>query len=137
MISRVCCLEPLFTECQGKNLMRKIIVLNLHTLPMVFNCGLPQKYYCVDRRFCQIGSTSKSPLVVVKGNGPTLLGRNWLGSIRLDWGKIHYTGSTGLQNLLEKYKGVFQEKLGSFKGRQAKIEVDAHVFARPAPYPML
>ena len=83
------------------------------------------------------GQRAKLPLVVVKGNGPTLLGRNWLGSIRLDWGKIHYTGSTGLQNLLEKYKGVFQEKLGSFKGRQAKIEVDAHVFARPAPYPML
>jgi len=26
--------------------MREIIVLNLHILPIVFNCGLPQKYYC-------------------------------------------------------------------------------------------
>ena len=87
------------------------------------------------------GQRAKLPLVVVKGNGPTLLGRNWLGSIRLDWGKIHYTGSTGLQNLLEKYKGVFQEKLGSFKGRQAKIEVDAQAVphfckARTLPYAM-
>ena len=63
-------------------------------------------------------------LVIVKGNGRTLLGRNWLGSIRLDWGKIHYIPSTGLQNLLDKYKKAFSEKLGSFRGQEAKIEVD-------------
>ena len=68
---------------------------------------------------------AKLPLVVVEGTGPTLLGRNWLGSIRLDWGKIHYTASTGLQNLLEKYKEMFYDKLGSLRGRQAKIEIDS------------
>jgi len=87
------------------------------------------------------GQRVKLPLVVVKGNGPTLLGRNWLGSIRLDWCKIHHITSTGLQNLLEKYKEVFSEKLGSFRGREAKIEVDSQATprfckARTLPYAM-
>jgi len=52
-----------------------------------------------------------------------------------------HKGSTGLQNLLKKYKGVFQEKLGSFKGQQAKIEVDSQAVphfckARNLPYAM-
>ena len=68
------------------------------------------------------GQSATLRLVVVKGNGPTLLGRNWLGSIRINWCRIHYTPSTGLQNLLEKYDVVFQDKLGSFQGRQAKLE---------------
>ena len=87
------------------------------------------------------GQEANLPLVVVKGNGHTLLGRNWLGSIRLDWGKIHYIPCTGLQSLLEKYKEVFHDILGSFKGRPAKIEVDPEATprfckARTLPYAM-
>ena len=70
-----------------------------------------------------------------------MLGRNWLGSIRINWCRIHYTPSTGLQNLLEKYDVVFQDKLGSFQGQQAKIEVDPEATprfckARTLPYAM-
>ena len=36
------------------------------------------------------GQTTTLPLVVVKGDGPTLLVRNWLGKLKLNWGKIHY-----------------------------------------------
>ena len=34
------------------------------------------------------GQTAILPLVVVKGDGPTLLGRNWLTKIKLNWDKI-------------------------------------------------
>lgn len=33
--------------------------------------------------------SAELPLVIVEGNGPTLLGRNWLKHIRLDWRGIH------------------------------------------------
>ena len=33
--------------------------------------------------------SAKLPLVIVKGEGPTLFGRNWLTEIVLDWKGIH------------------------------------------------
>jgi len=87
------------------------------------------------------GQKATLPLVMVKGDVPTLLGRNWLGQIKLNWYKIHYTPSSGLQNLLEKHDVLFQDKLGSFQGQQAKIEVDSETTprfckARTLPYSM-
>ena len=87
------------------------------------------------------GQTATLPLVVVKGGGPTLLGRNWLSHIRLNWSKIHYTTSPGLHELLAKYPEVFQEGLGSLKGYEAKINVDPNATprfhkARSVPYAM-
>ena len=46
------------------------------------------------------GQTATLPLVIVKGEGPIFLGRNWLSQIRLNWNKIHYTISPGLHKLL-------------------------------------
>ena len=69
------------------------------------------------------------PLVVVKGEGPTLLGRNWLSQIRLDWSEIHYATSPGLQELLSKYSNVFQG-LGYFKGYEVKMNVDPNATPR-------
>ena len=87
------------------------------------------------------GQSATLPLVVVKGQGPTLLGRNWLGKIRLNWGEIHYTRSPGLHQLLGEYEEIFQEGLGTFRGYEAKIEVDPAATprfckARPIPYAM-
>ena len=44
--------------------------------------------------------------------------------ITLNWSKIHYTPSSGMQDLLEKYKELFLEGLGTLQGFQAKICVD-------------
>ena len=87
------------------------------------------------------GQTAQLPLVVVKGEGPTLLGRNWLSKIRLNWSKIHHTSSPGLSELLSKYDEIFQEGLGTLKGYEAKIEVDPEATprfckARTLPYSM-
>ena len=58
-----------------------------------------------------------------------------------NWCNIHYTPSTGLEKLLEQYDKLFQDKLGKFQGRQAKIEVDPQATprfckARTLPYSM-
>ncbi len=78
---------------------------------------------------------------MVQGTGPTLLGRNWLHKITLNWSKLHYTQSVGLQELLGKYENVFQEGLGTMQGFQAKIIVDSQATprfckARTVPYAM-
>ena len=87
------------------------------------------------------GQTATLPLVIVKGEGPTLLGRNWLSQIRLNWNKIHYTTSPGLHELLAKYPEVYQEGLRSLKGYEAKINVDPNATpcffkAHSVPYAM-
>ncbi len=54
------------------------------------------------------------PLLVVEGTGPSLMGRDWLTKIRLDWGNICniQANSTWLQKVLVKHKTVFQGGLG-------------------------
>lgn len=96
---------------------------------------------CVQTQVSYEGQTAELPLVVVKGKGPTLLGRNWLESIRLNWGTIHYVPSKSLQELLSIYEDVFQEGLGTWEGYEANIEVDTDATprfckARSVPYAM-
>ena len=55
------------------------------------------------------GQIAKLPLVVVKGEGPTLLGTNWLDKIRLNWSKTHYASGPGLHDLLSKYGVIFHK----------------------------
>ena len=69
------------------------------------------------------GQSAQLPLLVVGGSGPTLLGRDWLSQIRLDWHQIHHIHSASLQFLLACYPAVFQDGLGILQGYQAKILV--------------
>ena len=83
------------------------------------------------------------PVVVVKGDGPSLLGRNWLKHICLDWSEIkqiHTLSSVGstLDSILEKYNDVFKDELGTLNGFRAKIYVDDRAqpkFFKPRPLP--
>ena len=80
-------------------------------------------------------------LVVIKGAGPILLGRNWLKHFRLDWQDIksvHSHQVSQLTALLDKYSEVFTEELGTIKPFQAKLVVDPKAtprFHRPRPVP--
>ncbi len=82
------------------------------------------------------------PLLVVKGNGPSLLGRNWLDNIKLDWQQINVLhGTSNMDDVLERHAAVFKEELGTLKGATAKIYVDKDVQprfckARSVPYAM-
>ena len=65
-------------------------------------------------------------LTVVAGDGPCLLGWNWLEEIKLNWTEIkaistHTTVS--LQYLLHKYSEIFTRKLEAIKSFKAKLNV--------------
>ena len=39
------------------------------------------------------GQLKSLPLLVVAGNGPSLLGRDWLSQLQLDWHKVNHVHS--------------------------------------------
>ena len=70
------------------------------------------------------GQFCKLPLVVVAGGGPSLVGRDWLCHIRLDWRQINRVHNASLQAVLTRHPLVCQEGLGTLKGFEARIYVD-------------
>ena len=81
----------------------------------------------------------KLPLLVVEGNGPKLLGRDWLEKLRIDWRSIHHVMGTEADSVCQEFLEVFQDGLGTLKRFKATIHVDQDVNpvfckARPVPY---
>ena len=82
------------------------------------------------------------PLLVVAGNGPSLLGKNWLLKIRLDWTELLHKveqENCALEDVLQKHPEVFKEGLGLVKHYSAQIHVDPKAQpkfykARPVAY---
>ena len=80
------------------------------------------------------------PLIVMKGKGSPLLGRNWLSMLKLDWQNVFKVETNrSLQDVLTCFGEVFNEGLGKAEGVQAKIFVHPQstpIFhkARPVPY---
>ena len=85
------------------------------------------------------GQMGEFTLLIVEGSGPTLLERDWLSRIRLDWSQINHVHSPSLQSVLDRYPSVFQDGLGTLRGFTAKIYVEATAEpkfhpARSVPY---
>ena len=81
------------------------------------------------------------PLLVIKGNGPNLFGRNWLQYIWIDWKSIHMVSNDKLQNILAKHQNVFGKGLEHLRGYNAKIHVEQEAVpkfmkAHPVAYAM-
>ena len=85
---------------------------------------------------------AKLVLVVVEGNGPSLLGRNWLKYIKLDWGRIaqmHSTRLTTLNSVLDQHQALFKESLGTIEPYRATLHVQPDAtpkFFKPRPVPL-
>ena len=117
----------------GRGLQPSQVRLRAYTreqIPVVGCCNVNIDYN---------GQSAQLPLLVVGGSGPTLLGRDWLSQIRLDWHQIHHVHSASLQALLARYPAVFQDGLGKLQGYQAKILVEPNSVpkfnpARSVPY---
>ena len=63
------------------------------------------------------------PIVVVKGQGPTLSGRNWLQSIQLDWQFIKTVYYKSSVEKVKKHSCLFRSELGTIQGMKTKIFV--------------
>ena len=81
-------------------------------------------------------------LFVIKGVGSSLMGRDWLQHIRLNWkslgiGKIQ-GGNLSLKQILAENQGLFEEGQGTIKDFKAKLSVQENAkpkFCRPRPVP--
>ena len=85
---------------------------------------------------------STLPLTVVAGNGPTLLGRDWLSQVQLNWKTIGLAaldhGRDRVQGILQQYDDVFKDELGTLKDFHATLKLRAGVqpvFCKPRPVP--
>ena len=67
------------------------------------------------------------PIYIMENKGPTLFGREWLDSIRLDWPFLQLGTSNvvpALEEVLTKHAlSVFSEGLGRMKSIQARIQL--------------
>ena len=75
----------------------------------------------------QNNQSKKLQLLVVKGHGPSLLGRDWLENLKLDWtqlNRVHAETNLTLDEVLKRHQEVFSEQLGVMKGVKVKIVVD-------------
>ena len=88
------------------------------------------------------GQQEDLSLLVVEGDGPSLLGRDWLSKLRLNWQQIFIRQAEeshkSLEKVLSQFKEVFNPNLGSLQGYTAKIHLEDNAVpwfykARPVP----
>ena len=79
-------------------------------------------------------------MYVVKGNGPTLLGRDVLTKLKLDWSRVYKVvdATDKVQELKDRYAGLFSSDLGRMTNFHAKIHVSGDAvpkFCKPRKVP--
>ena len=81
------------------------------------------------------------PLVVCQGQGPPLLGRDWLFELKLNWHqlkRLHQPENAPAEDMRSKYSSLFDGSLGTVKGVTAKLHVKDGAtpkFFKPRPVP--
>ena len=83
-------------------------VLRIYTgkvIPVLGECELEVEYN---------GFKGTLPAVVISGENPCLMGRNWFQHISLNWSEIFHlaTMERNLNEMLETHSPIFQEGLG-------------------------
>ncbi|CAH2085636.1 unnamed protein product [Euphydryas editha] len=85
--------------------------------------------------------TQNLSIIIAKGRGPNLLGRDWLGplQITMNINNISMDNMVQIENIISKYGDVFQDGLGTFRGEPVNIHLKTSASpkflkARPVPY---
>ena len=89
-----------------------------------------------------VGLNGQKMLHVARKGGATLMGRDWLRKIRLNWDelKIHHLSSP-ISTLIDRYGSLFSEEQGELKGFTAHLALKegaqpSYIPAREIPYAM-
>ena len=128
--------NSVFTE--SKPLLHKNtdVVLRTYTgqkIPVVGCCTVAVKHN---------NQTAQLPLLIVSGQGPNLLGRDWLRSLQLAWHTIRQVRqASSASDITERYSELFRDGLGKLKGQTVHINMKADAKprfckARTVPFAM-
>ena len=81
--------------------------------------------------------TKQLPLNIIGANGPSLMGRDWLTKLKLNWKDIFSLGELQtIQIVLDQHKALFKEKLGKICGGYYWTCMQSHNFGKPNWYLM-
>ena len=75
---------------------------------------------------CYNDQTYNLDLNIVKGSGPSLLGRDWMHTIPLDWSYlklIRTTSAQKCQHVIDRYPSVFKDELGLIKDTSTQFKI--------------
>ena len=76
---------------------------------------------CADVQVEHNNQVADLPLIVTKGTGPSLLGRNWLAALKLNWEEIlEVKTARTIQGILEDHSELFRDELGTVGGGHSK-----------------
>ena len=80
--------------------------------------------------------TTILPVLNVKGQGPNILGRDSITTLKLKWISVHQLKRLYIATVLGKHSEVFKDALGCITDVEAKFQTVEPRFlkARPVPY---
>lgn len=96
----------------------------------VKGCILPEINYS--------NKTLLQKILVVDGDGPSILGRDFMNQFKLTFSQINFMTDLSLNKLLSKYSSLFDDELGKFKYHKIHLEVQDSArkkFCKPRQMP--
>ena len=132
--------RKLWSRRSAPALRRGRVTLSTYTkdpVPVLGECDVRVRYE---------GQRKQLTLIVVKGDGPSLMGRNWLTQFQLDWPRlaayqtasVNACSATSGLPIVTKFPEVFGNGLGELRGQKAKIRVKSGAtprFCKPRAVP--
>lgn len=75
------------------------------------------------------GEKKVLPLLIVRDEGPNLVGRNWLSDVQIDWSmfSMKHTDESNLSTVLQDYSEVFCDAPGVLRDVQVDFNIDQSV----------
>ena len=90
-------------------------------------------------KVCHNSQEKCVPLLVVSGEGPSLLGRDWLEQLKLDWTSVcHLHSEASVEDILARHRDVFNDELGTVQGITVKLHINPESvpkFCKTRPMP--